>query len=131
MPTFQSQQLDGITVHSIQLSPLVNLSYATHHGALVVSTQPEGITQVFDGGSTLAGTDAYKDATEHLPDRVSALVFLNLDELLRFPPITQTLAVNPLYGSLSEDTSHLQSLAVGVRGSSEELRSEMFVAIND
>jgi hypothetical protein len=131
VPTFQSQELDGVTVHSLQISPLVNLSYATHHGALVISTQPEGITQIFNGGSSLAGTDAYKDATEHLPDRVSALVFLNLDEILRFPPVTQTLAVNPLYASLSEDTSHLQSLAVGVRGSNEELRSEMFLSIND
>jgi hypothetical protein len=131
VPTFQSQERDGITVHSLQLNPGVNLSYATHHGALVISTQPEGITQVFDGGSSLAGTDAYQQATDDLPDRVSALVFLNLDEILRFPPVTQTLAVNPLYASLSEDTSHLQSLAVGVRGSDEELRSEMFLAIND
>jgi hypothetical protein len=129
VPTFQSRDVDGVTVHSVQLSPSVNLSYALFDGKLVVSTQPEGIAQVRAGGNNLAGTDAYDAAIGPLPDRVSALVFLNLDEVLGLAQ-EAGLAEDPLYASLSEDISHVQSLGLAVRGSDEELRSELFLAIN-
>ncbi len=60
---------------------------------------------------------------------VSALVFLNLDEVLGLAQ-QAGLAEDPLYASLSEDISHVQSLGLAVRGSDEELRSELFLAIN-
>ena len=40
------------------------------------------------------------------------------------------LAEDPLYASLSEDISHVQSLGLAVRGSDEQLRSELFLAID-
>jgi hypothetical protein len=129
VPTFQSSDADGVTIHSVQISPSVNLSYALFDGKLVVSTQPEGIAQVRAGGDHLAGTSAYAAATDPLPDRVSALVFLNLDEVLKLAQ-EAGLAEDPLYASLSEDISHVQSLGLAVRGSDEELRSELFLAIN-
>ena len=129
VPTFQSTDVDGVTVHSVQLSSNVNLSYALFDGKLVISTQPEGIAQVRAGGNNLAGTDAYEAAIGPLPDRVSALVFLNLDEVLGLAQ-EAGLAEDPLYASLSEDISHVQSLGLAVRGSDEELRSELFLAIN-
>ncbi|MFL5908522.1 MAG: DUF3352 domain-containing protein, partial [Solirubrobacterales bacterium] len=60
---FQSTEVEGVTVHSVQVSPNVNLSYALFDGKLVVSTQPEGIAQVRSSGDNLAGTGAYQDAT--------------------------------------------------------------------
>ena len=128
-PSFISRDVDGVTVHSVQLSQSVNLSYALFDGKLVVSTQPEGIAQVRSGGDNLAGTGAYQAATDPLPDRMSALVFLNLDEVLGLAQ-EAGLAEDPLYASLSEDISHVQSLGLAVRGSDEELRSELFLAIH-
>ncbi len=128
-PSFISRDVDGVTVHSVQLSQSVNLSYAIFDGKLVVSTQPEGIAQVRSGGDNLAGTGAYQAATDPLPDRMSALVFLNLDEVLGLAQ-EAGLAEDPLYASLSEDISHVQSLGLAVRGSDEELRSELFLAIH-
>jgi Protein of unknown function (DUF3352) len=128
VPSFTSREVDGVTVHSVQLSPSVNLSYALFDGKLVVSTQPQGIAQVRAGGNNLAGTGAYEAATEPLPDKVSALVFLNLDEVLGLAQ-EAGLAEDPLFASLSEDISHIQSLGLAVRGSDEELRSELFLAI--
>jgi hypothetical protein len=128
VPSFRSTDIDGVTVHSVQLSPSVDLSYAIFDGKLVISTQPQGIAQVHSGGNDLAGTHAYEAATGPLPDRVSALVFLNLDEVLRLAQ-EAGLAEDPLYASLSEDISHAQSLGLAVRGSDEELRSELFLAI--
>lgn len=129
VPSFQTKEIDGVAVHSVQVSPSVDLSYAIFDGKLVISTQPEGISQVRSSGDSLGGTGAYGAATEHLPDRVSALVFLNLDEVLGLAE-QAGLAEDPLFASISEDISHVQSLGLAVRGSDEELRSELFLAIH-
>jgi hypothetical protein len=129
VPSFQTREVDGVTVHSLQVSPTVDLSYAIFDGMLVVSTQPQGISQVRSSSDTLAGTSAFNDATDRLPDHVSALVFLNLDEVLGLAQ-RAGLADNPLYASLSEDISRVGSLGLAVRGSEDELQSELFLAIH-
>ena len=130
VPSFRTTDIDGIPVHSLQVSPTVNLSYAVFDGKLVVSTQPQGISQVRSSGDNLAGTSAFEDATDRLPDQVSALVFLNLDEVLGLAQ-RAGLAENPLYASLSEDISRIGSLGLGVRGTEDQLQSELFLAIHD
>jgi hypothetical protein len=130
VPSFRTTDIDGVTVHSLQVSPSIDLSYAIFDGKLVVSTQPQGISQVRSSGDTLAETSAFADATNHLPDEVSALVFLNLDEVLGLAQ-RAGLAENPLYASLSEDISRIGSLGLAVRGSEDELQSELFLAIHD
>ncbi len=130
VPSFQTREVDGVAVHSLLLSPTINLSYAIFDGKLVVSTQPEGISQVRSSGDDLAGTSGFEDATDRLPDRVSALVFLNLDEVLGLAQ-RAGLADNPLYASLSEDISRVGSLGLAVNGSDDELQSELFLAIHD
>jgi hypothetical protein len=130
VPEFRNTDVDGVTVHSVQVSPSVDLSYAIFDGKLVISTRPEGVSQVRASGDTLAGTSAFKDATDRLPDQVSALVFLNLDEVLGLAQ-QAGLAENPLYASLSEDISRIGSLGLAVQGSDRELRSELFLAIHD
>lgn len=131
VPAFRSEEVDGVTVHSVQVSASVHLSYAIFDRKLVISTQPAGIEQVRGGGDDLAGTSQYRDATNGLPDSVSALVFVNLEELFGLRPVQETLAVNPLYASLSEDISRIGSLGLAVRGSDDQLRTELFLAIND
>jgi hypothetical protein len=130
VPSFETTEVDGVAVHSVQVSPAVDLSYAIFDGKLVISTRPEGISQVRSSGDNLAGTDAFEDATDRLPDRISALVFLNLNEVLGLAQ-QAGLAENPLYASLSEDISRVGSLGLAVSGSEDELRSELFLAIHD
>jgi hypothetical protein len=128
VPSFRSEDVDGVMVHSVQVSPSVDLAYAIFDGKLVISTQPEGIAQVRSSGDDLAGTGSYQDATNRLPDEVSALVFLNLDEVFGLAQ-EAGLATDPLYASLSEDISRIGSLGLAVTGSGSELRSELSLAI--
>jgi hypothetical protein len=130
IPSFKSEDVDGVTIHSVQTSPTVNLSYAVFDGKLVISTQPAGVAAVRSSGDNLAGTGDYKAATDQLPDEVSALVFLNLEEVLGIAQ-QAGLPDDPLYASLSEDISHVRSLGLAVRGSDDELRSELFLATAD
>ncbi len=95
MPRFEEQEIDGVAVRSVQASPTVNLSYAVFDGKLVISTDPAGVERVLgDGG--LAGFRAVRAGDNGLPDEVSALVFLNLDEL--FGQVTRTdLVEDPFF----------------------------------
>ena len=130
VPSFQTNEVDGVNVHSVQISPQVNLAYAIFDRTLVISTQPEGISQVRSSGDDLADSSAYEAATDPLPSNVSALVFLNLDEVFGLAQ-QAGLATDPLYASLSEDISRIGSLGLAVTGSGSELRSELFLAIHD
>ena len=126
-PSFEQSEEDGVTVSSLRVSPTVNLSYAIIDGKLVVSTDPAGVAQVRSGDGELAESSSFEAATDELPDQVSALVFLNLDELVGLAA-QAGLAEDPLYASLSDDISQIRSLGLAVNGDDEQLKSELFLA---
>lgn len=128
LPRVQEQDVEGVDVRSVQISPTVNLSYSIFDGMLVVSTDPAGIAQVRSGGESLADSDLYERAMDPLPDEVSALVFLNLQELLGLAE-QAGLAADPLYASLSDDISKITSVGVAVTTEDEVLRTELFAAL--
>jgi hypothetical protein len=125
--SFQQSEEDGVTVSSLRVSPTVNLSYAVFDGKLVISTDPAGIAQVRSGDGGLADSGAFEAATDALPDQVSALVFLNLDELLGLAA-QAGLAEDPLFASLSDDLSKIRSLGLAVNADDDQLKSELFLA---
>ena len=127
VPRFEERELEDVSVRSVRISSTVELSYSVFDQTLVVSTDPAGVAQVRAGGAGLAGTEAYERATEDLPDEVSALVFLNLDEFLGLAE-QAGLAEDPLYATLSDDLSRFQSLGLAVTGDEEKLYTELFLA---
>jgi hypothetical protein len=125
---FEQEEVEGVEVNSVQVSPTVNLSYAIFDRKLVVSTDPAGISQVRAGSEPLADSGAFEKATAELPGDPSALVFLNLDELLGLAE-QAGLAEDPLYASFRDDIAKLQSVALSVIGEETTIRSELFLAI--
>lgn len=129
VPQVQESDQGGVTARSLQLSPTVNLSYAVFEGKLVISTDPAGIAQVRADDDTLAGSEIYDRATDRLPDRVSALVFLNLDEL--FGQVTRTdLVEDPFFANVSVLFENASSLGLAVNGESDRIRSQLFLALD-
>ena len=128
VPRFEEQEVDGVPVRSVQASPTVNLSYAVFDAKLVISTDPAGIAEVRGGGG-LEDSEPFERATEDLPDQVSALVFLNLDEL--FGQVTRTdLVEDPFFANLSILFDNATSVALAVNGDDEQIRSELFLAVD-
>ena len=82
-PTFETKKLDDTVMHSVRLSPALELAYAIFDGKLVVSTNPAGVRQAVEGDEDLGGSDAFKASNNGASGGVSALVFLNLDGLVR------------------------------------------------
>ena len=126
-PSFEQSEEDGVTISSLRISATVNLSYAVFDDKLVVSTDPAGVAQVRSGEGGLPGSSSFDAATDQLPDHVSALVFLNLDELLGLAE-QAGLAEDPLYASLSDDISQIRSIGLAVNGGDDQLKSELFLA---
>jgi len=129
VPRFEESEVEGVTVSSVQASGTVNLSYALFDDMLVLSTDPAGIAQVAAGGESLADSEAYERATDQLPDRVSALVFLNLDEL--FGQVTRTdLVEDPFFANLSVLFDNATSIGLAVNGDDQQVRSQLLLAID-
>lgn len=129
VPRFEETEVDGTPVRSVQASPTVNLSYAVFDDKLVVSTSPEGIAQVRSDDDGLEDAEAFERATEDLPDEVSALVFINLDEL--FGQVTRTdLVEDPFFANLSVLFDNAASVALAVNADDEQIRSELFLALD-
>ncbi|HEX2360111.1 MAG TPA: DUF3352 domain-containing protein [Solirubrobacterales bacterium] len=128
-PSFEESEVEGVIVRSIRLSPTVNLSYAVFDETLVLSTDPAGITQVRAGGESLADSGPYEQTTDQLPDQVSALVFLNLDEL--FGQVTRTgLVEDPSFADLTVLFENASSLGLAVNGEEDSIRTELFLTLD-
>ena len=129
VPRFSEEEVDGVTVRSIPLSATVTLSYAVFDGRLVISTSPDGIAQARSGDSSLADSGAYERTTEQLPDEVSALVFLNLDEL--FGRIEAFgLAEDPTFAELTVLFENATSVGLAVDGEDDRIRTELFLDVD-
>jgi hypothetical protein len=129
VPAFTESDVDGVTVRSIQLSPTVNLSYALFDGKLVISTDPAGIEQVRADSDSLADSEPFERVDDHLPDQVSALVFLNLDEL--FGQVTRTdLVEDPFFANLSVLFDNASAMGLAVNGEGDRISSNLFLALD-
>ena len=129
VPRFVEAEVDGVLIRSVELSPVVNLAYALTDGRLIVSTSPQGVREALSGGEKLDDTDAYEAAVDRLPDTVSALVFLNLDEL--FGQIEAIgLAEDPSFADLTVLFENASSVGLAVNGDDDLIRTELFLALD-
>lgn len=80
-PAFGATEVDGVTAATAQLAPGLELSYAVWDERLVVSTALEGVAAVRTAEG-LPGGEKFESVLADRPDSASALLFLDLDQLL-------------------------------------------------
>jgi hypothetical protein len=112
-PAFSDSEVDGVAVHSLSVSPAVDLTYATFNGQLVVSTQPDGISRVTGGPGGLAHAALYTRTTDGFPSEPVLIVYLNLHELLGLAE-SAGLAEISAYAPFAQDATKLAGAAVAV-----------------
>jgi hypothetical protein len=115
-----------VIVRSVRISPALNFAYAIFDGKLVVSTSPVGVRQAIEGDDSLAGSDAYKAAAAGASNGVSALVFLNLESLVRS---SQPLGLGQIVRGFGEDIAKLSGLGLTVKSDEDSLQTTLFVEI--
>jgi len=129
-PAFREDEIDGVEAQSLRISPTVELTYAIVDGKLVLSTDPEGVRQVASGEGSLDDSDRFEAATEGFPDEVSALLYLNINGLLRLAE-QAGLGEDPGYALFAEEFRKLEGLGLAVERTEDEIDTEIRLSVGD
>ncbi len=106
-PTFGAAEVEGVTAATANLAPGLELSYAAWDGRLVVSTALAGIAAARKAKG-LSENDGFEDVLGDRPDALSALLFLDLNQLLTLGE-QAGLAEDPRYLTLRDDLQKLRA----------------------
>jgi hypothetical protein len=106
-PTFGAADVEGVTAATALLAPGLELSYAAWDDRLVVSTALSGIASVRKAKG-LPGTDGFDAVLDDRPDQLSALVFVDLNQLLTLGE-QAGLAEDPGYLAIRDDLQKLRA----------------------
>jgi hypothetical protein len=126
-PTLSQRKIGGVTVHSINLSPAVDLTYAVSGGRLVIASAPRGVEQAHDGSDDLASQDSYRTVASPASDGTSALLFLNLQGLVQ---LAAPRGLAGIVSSFRQDLAKMKALGVSVKSSEDRLETKAFLEID-
>jgi hypothetical protein len=128
-PTFSQEEVGGVTAHSVRLSPTVDLTYAIAGTVLLIATDPVAVRQLAGESGGLTDEEAFKEATDGLPDSVSLLSYLNLEGLLTLGEHAG-LAQDPAYETFAPELRKLRALGLAVRQSPTELATDVRLIVS-
>jgi Protein of unknown function (DUF3352) len=128
VPIFKTRQVEDITTYNVSLSPSLNLSYAVWDGKLAISTNPAGVREAIGGDTHLAGQQSYQSAASAASGSVSALVFLNLEGLVKLAEPNGLSSIAP-YAAFKMDIAKLRSLGLSVTSGEDTLQTEIFLNV--
>ncbi len=123
-PNFSESKVDGVTAHSMQVSPTVNMTYAIADTVLLIATDPAAVKQLAGDQSPLADDETFKEATHGLPTSVSLLAYLNLGGLITLGE-QAGLARDPAYQTFAPEIRKLQALGLSVQESPTQLATDL------
>jgi hypothetical protein len=126
-PTFGQRKFGDVVARNVRISPSLDLAYAIFDGKLVVSTDPAGVRQAVEGGDDLGSQDSYQTVTSSASSGTSALVFLNLEGLVKR---AVPLGLNEIVGGFSTDIAKLRALGLTVSSSEDRLNTTLFLEID-
>jgi hypothetical protein len=129
-PVFGEQEVDGVQVHSLRLSPAIELAYAVFDGLAVIATDPAGVAEVISGDGGLDESGSYERATDGFPSDPSLIAFLDLRDLVE-AGYAIGLAQVPAFNTFAEDFRHLEALGFEVQGSDEEIATDARLVLGE
>ena len=121
--TFGAADVAGVTAATARIAPGLELSYAAFDRRLVVSTSLDGIASV-KHAEGLPGTDAFDAVLDDRPSALSALVFLDLNQLLTLGE-QAGLAEDPRYLTFRDDLQKLRAAGAVVSREDEFTTAEL------
>jgi hypothetical protein len=129
VPTFSERKVGDVTAHSVQVSPIVDLTYAIAGSILLVATDPAAVKQLAGEAGGLDEDADFKEATDGLTSSVSLLAYLNVSGLLTLGE-EAGLAQDPAYAAFAPELHNLAALGVAVRQSSTELATDVRLIVS-
>jgi hypothetical protein len=129
-PVFGEENVDGVQVHSLRISPAVNLAYGVFDGLAVIATDPAGVAQAASGDGGLDDTDAYEQATDGFGDESSLIAFFDLRDLLA-AGFSIGLGQVPAFNTFADDLRHLEALGVQVEASEDSITTDARLVLGE
>jgi hypothetical protein len=129
VPTFNEHKVGGVTAHSVQISPAVDLTYAIAGSVLLIATDPAAVAQLSGVQSTLADDTTFQDATAGLPTAVSLLAYFNLGGLITLGE-QAGLAQDPAYQAFASEIRKLSALGLAVQESPSALSTDVRLIVS-
>jgi hypothetical protein len=129
-PVFEDQKIEGLDAPSLRISPTINLTYALFGGKLVVATDPAGVSQVKAGDRSLEDSDRFEAATDGFSDELSAILYLNLADLIGLAE-REGLAADPSYALFAEEIRELDALGLAVLRAEERIETRARLTVGD
>lgn len=126
--SFEQRELGDVTAFALDVTPGFELTYAVAGGRLVVSTQSNGVGHVLAERPGLPGTEAFDRAIGDLPDRLEAVVFMDLGKLLALADQAGSTG-DPSLDSLRDDLRRLRTVGAVVRREETDSTAELFFEI--
>lgn len=127
-PVFTGHQVDGVSVHQLQLAPGLELDYAVFRGLIAVSTGTAAIAELIRRAGSLTNDPSYQAVLGGSPGRVGSLVFLDFSQLIRLG-VQTGVAHGASFSLLRPFLERIQ--AIGLRSTSgrNESTSELYFKI--
>ncbi len=122
-PVVSEREVDGLTAHSVRLSPTIELTYAIDGSTLVAATDPAAVEQLASGEGGLDEEELFDRATEGLPGDPSLLGYLDLGGLIALGE-RAGLSEDPAYVTFASEIQRLEALGLVVRSSPDELSTD-------
>ncbi|MGI9021499.1 MAG: DUF3352 domain-containing protein [Solirubrobacterales bacterium] len=128
-PVFGREELEGVDVQILRISPTVNLSYAIAGEDLAIATQPEGVEAVIRGEGGLDANDGFSAVTEGLADDPSLIVFLDLAGLIDLAE-REGLAEDPAYALFAPEARRLRAAGLTVAAEPASIDTDLRIVID-
>lgn len=122
-PVVSEQEVDGLTAHSVRVSPTAELTYALDGSTLVIATDPAAVKQLASDEGGLGGEELFNRATDGLGGDLSVLGYLDLGGLIALGE-SAGLGEDPAYVTFASEIQALRALGVAIRSSPEELSTD-------
>ncbi len=128
VPTFQERRVGDVTAYALSLGPDVEILYAIFDGRLVVSTAVEGIERATEGGGSLRENARFQRGETEIPERVEALVFLDLAQLLTLGD-QAGLGASPVIEAARDDLVRVRTAKLVAEREGPHTTAELFLEI--
>jgi hypothetical protein len=126
---FEQRDLGGTAAFVLPIAPGVDLTYAVAGERLVISTQPNGVGQVLADRASVEDSDAFKTAVGEKPERASAVLFLDLGQLLALAD-QAGLTGDPAFAAIRDDLQKVRHAGGVIEREKTDTTAELFLEIS-
>lgn len=127
-PLFTGRQIDGVTIHQLQLGPGLQLNYTVFHHLVGVSTSVAALVSLAHPGASLGRSSRFRTAFGQSGTPAGSLVFADLKVLIRLGEQTGLLH-GPGFARLAPDLNRISVIGLRARSNRTESTSELYIKI--